>query len=78
MREWCNARVNVHARMKRVAREMDTDAQPRILMCPPDFYGIEYEINPWMSRSRGQTRQRPSSNGVRLHETLVQLGVQSN
>jgi N-dimethylarginine dimethylaminohydrolase len=23
-----------------------------ILMCPPDFYGIEYEINPWMSRSR--------------------------
>lgn len=27
--------------------------QPWILMCPPDFYGIEYEINPWMSRSRG-------------------------
>jgi N-dimethylarginine dimethylaminohydrolase len=25
---------------------------PRILMCPPDFYGIEYEINPWMSRQR--------------------------
>ena len=27
--------------------------QPQILMCPPDFYGIEYEINPWMNRSRG-------------------------
>ena len=27
--------------------------QPWILMCPPDYYGIEYEINPWMSRSRG-------------------------
>lgn len=27
--------------------------QPWILMCPPDFYGIEYEINPWMSRARG-------------------------
>ncbi|HUY31764.1 MAG TPA: arginine deiminase-related protein [Pirellulales bacterium] len=27
-------------------------AQPHILMCPPDFYGIEYEINPWMSRGR--------------------------
>ena len=26
--------------------------QPTILMCPPDHYGIEYEINPWMSRSR--------------------------
>jgi N-dimethylarginine dimethylaminohydrolase len=25
---------------------------PTILMCPPDFYGIEYEINPWMSRQR--------------------------
>jgi N-dimethylarginine dimethylaminohydrolase len=27
-------------------------SQPHILMCPPDFYGIEYEINPWMSRLR--------------------------
>ena len=27
--------------------------QPRILMCPPDYYGIEYEINAWMSRARG-------------------------
>ncbi len=26
--------------------------QPQILMCPPDHYGIEYEINPWMSRQR--------------------------
>jgi N-dimethylarginine dimethylaminohydrolase len=25
---------------------------PHILMCPPDFYGIEYEINPWMDRGR--------------------------
>ena len=24
----------------------------RILMCPPDHYGIEYEINPWMSRQK--------------------------
>ncbi|HTL53083.1 MAG TPA: arginine deiminase-related protein [Planctomycetota bacterium] len=22
-----------------------------IFMCPPDFYGIEYEINPWMHRT---------------------------
>jgi N-dimethylarginine dimethylaminohydrolase len=26
--------------------------QPHILMCPPDFYGIHYEINPWMDMSR--------------------------
>jgi N-dimethylarginine dimethylaminohydrolase len=30
--------------------------QPHILMCPPDFYGIEYEINPWMHRSAGADR----------------------
>ncbi|HEV8343710.1 MAG TPA: arginine deiminase-related protein [Candidatus Binatia bacterium] len=24
----------------------------QILMCPPVYYGIEYEINPWMSRIR--------------------------
>ena len=27
-------------------------AEPTILMCPPEHFGIEYEINPWMSRSR--------------------------
>lgn len=26
--------------------------EPHILMCPPDYYGIEYEINPWMNRQR--------------------------
>ena len=25
---------------------------PQLLMCPPDHYGVEYEINPWMSRRR--------------------------
>src|SRR4029453_7621201 len=25
---------------------------PHTLMCPPDHYGIEYEINPWMNRQR--------------------------
>jgi len=24
----------------------------QMLMCPPAFYGIEYEINPWVNRSR--------------------------
>src|SRR5438874_13766215 len=23
-------------------------ASPSLLMCPPDFYGVEYVINPWM------------------------------
>ncbi|HTN44189.1 MAG TPA: arginine deiminase family protein [Nitrospiria bacterium] len=25
---------------------------PSFLMCPPDYYQIEYEINPWMNRRR--------------------------
>jgi N-dimethylarginine dimethylaminohydrolase len=50
--------------------------QPRILMCPPDFYGIEYEINPWMSRSRGSTRERAHQQWRTLHDALVGLGVQ--
>jgi len=31
---------------------MTIATQPRILMCPPDFYGIDYEINAWMNRAR--------------------------
>jgi N-dimethylarginine dimethylaminohydrolase len=49
---------------------------PRILMCPPDYYGIEYEINPWMSRSRGSTPERAHQQWQNLHDTLVGLGVQ--
>jgi N-dimethylarginine dimethylaminohydrolase len=50
--------------------------QPRILMCPPDYYGIEYEINPWMSRSRGSTPEKARRQWQGLYETLVRLGVQ--
>jgi N-dimethylarginine dimethylaminohydrolase len=48
----------------------------RILMCPPDFYGIEYEINPWMSRSRGSDRTGAHRQWQQLYETLQGLGVQ--
>src|SRR5262245_43170064 len=49
--------------------------QPRILMCPPDYYGIEYEINPWMSRSRGSTPERAHHQWQALYDTLRGLGV---
>jgi N-dimethylarginine dimethylaminohydrolase len=45
-------------------------------MCPPDYYGIEYEINPWMSRSRGSVPDRAHRQWRTLHETLRGLGVQ--
>src|SRR4051812_33401782 len=49
--------------------------QPRILMCPPDFYGIEYEINPWMSRSLGSDNDRARGQWAALHDTLRGLGI---
>src|SRR5437660_5162941 len=49
--------------------------QPRILMCPPDYYGILYEINPWMSRARGSTPERARRQWTALYETLVRLGI---
>ena len=51
-------------------------AAPRILMCPPDHYGIEYEINPWMSRSRASDRPTAVAQWTALVEILRGLGVQ--
>jgi N-dimethylarginine dimethylaminohydrolase len=47
----------------------------RILMCPPDHYGIEYEINPWMDRQVGAEPARSSRQWWALHDTLCDLGV---
>ncbi len=44
-------------------------------MCPPDHYGIEYEINPWMNRSLGAVRQLAFQQWTQLRTTLEQLGV---
>ena len=44
--------------------------QPQILMCPPDYYGIEYEINPWMSRSRASDRDVAVSQWTALADIL--------
>jgi len=49
--------------------------RPTILMCPPDFYGIEYEINPWMSRSRQSDSERSQSQWQALFELLTGLGA---
>jgi N-dimethylarginine dimethylaminohydrolase len=48
---------------------------PRILMCSPDYFGIEYEINPWMSKQRGSSPERATAQWRKLYETLVGLGA---
>ncbi|HTG30987.1 MAG TPA: amidinotransferase, partial [Methylomirabilota bacterium] len=44
-----------------------------LLLCPPDYYGIEYEINPWMSRARGAETELAKSQWQGLHQTLAFL-----
>ena len=49
--------------------------RPTILMCPPDFYGIEYEINPWMSRDIPSDKKRSQEQWQALHDLLLGLNV---
>jgi N-dimethylarginine dimethylaminohydrolase len=48
---------------------------PTILMCPADYYGIEYEINPWMSRSRQSEPDLARRQWQDLHDLLASLGA---
>lgn len=49
--------------------------QPHILMCPPDYYGIEYEINPWMDRDRPADATLAKSQWQGLHAALLAAGA---
>lgn len=49
----------------------------KLLMCPPTFYGIEYEINPWMSRARPSDARLAQEQWRALRRTLRErLGVE--
>jgi len=41
-----------------------------LLLCPPDYYGIEYEINPWMSVARGADTAIVQKQWKQLHGTM--------
>jgi len=42
----------------------------QLLMCPPSYFGIEYEINPWMSRSRQSDAERAARQWSDLRRLL--------
>lgn len=46
----------------------------KLLLCPPDFYGIEYEINPWMNRNEGASMPLAREQWQGLHDKLRALG----
>jgi N-dimethylarginine dimethylaminohydrolase len=50
-------------------------SQPHILMCPPDFYGIEYEINPWMNRARQADHPTAVEQWRALHRHIEAAGA---
>jgi N-dimethylarginine dimethylaminohydrolase len=54
---------------------METVPSQRILMCPPDYFGIEYEINPWMSVRVGSDAERARQQWRALYDTLREMGV---
>ncbi|MDO8629397.1 MAG: arginine deiminase-related protein, partial [Phycisphaerales bacterium] len=45
----------------------------RFLMCPPDYYGVEYEINPWMDVRRNAIREPARTQWDALANTLGSL-----
>jgi N-dimethylarginine dimethylaminohydrolase len=48
---------------------------PQVLMCPPDHYGIEYEINPWMDRRRPADHALAVKQWRDLRDLLERAGV---
>ena len=54
---------------------MASTTSARILMCRPDYYGIEYEINPWMNVRAGSDPERAGAQWQALWKTLTELGV---
>lgn len=48
----------------------------KLLLCPPDHYGIEYEINPWMHRGQKAVPALAREQWGGLQHTLEALGCQ--
>lgn len=47
-----------------------------VLMCRPDHFGVEYEINPWMHVAVEVDHRAATEQWEALHRTYTELGVQ--
>lgn len=47
----------------------------KILMCRPNYYGIEYEINPWMNVKLPVNHQLAQEQWNTLYHTLIECGA---
>jgi N-dimethylarginine dimethylaminohydrolase len=48
----------------------------RLLVCPPDHYRIDYEINPWMDRTRAADPERAREQWNGLMQILEGVGAE--
>ncbi len=48
----------------------------KMLMCRPDFYGVEYEINPWMDKTVAVKHSKAIQQWEFLYQTLKSCGAQ--
>ena len=49
---------------------------PHLLMCPPDYYGIEYEINAWMNTRRQADHAVAVGQWQALRDQILQAGAE--
>jgi N-dimethylarginine dimethylaminohydrolase len=52
------------------------NAGRKLLLCPPDYFGIEYEINPWMDRATNALPALALTQWQGLRDKLKELGCQ--
>jgi N-dimethylarginine dimethylaminohydrolase len=55
---------------------IENAGQPQILMCPPDHYGIYYEINPWMNTARQADHAVAATQWNGLRHQIESAGAQ--
>jgi N-dimethylarginine dimethylaminohydrolase len=48
----------------------------RILMCSPDYYGVEYEINPWMNIKQKVNHTVATQQWNTLYQTITECGAE--
>lgn len=48
----------------------------KVLMCRPDYFDIEYEINPWMNVENKVDRKKALAQWQNLYDTYRHLGVE--
>lgn len=53
----------------------NAERTPHVLMCPPDYFGVEYEINAWMNQQRKVDHALAVEQWRRLHEIVQATGA---